>query len=203
MVDDFATQLCKLNADCMSQYGSRSSKRIDVIHTCLKEAIERMNPALTCKLEYNFTIETGTYACDLVVFHGETLVACISTKASMSNIKQNKTNMENVKLGELLKLRDAVAPTVKIAFFDVLPADCPYYDAHGNVKHIEHIDIAKTKEQQRALVRLCEKQGIPMHLFSLFANYTYHAKNHVCLDTIANQEDMEAFAEFIRTLAPL
>jgi hypothetical protein len=196
----FAHQLCAVNAQSTSQFGSRSSKRTDAFHRIFKQEIERVNPTVRCNIEHIFKIETGIYTCDLVVVSSENKVlACISTKATMTNYKQNKTNLENVKLGELLKMRDA-APEAAHIFFDVLPVECPYYSRDGIIQKMESINIEKTKEQQAALVRLCEKQGLSTKIFSIFAKYDYPSKGVVELDDVMNEEDMESFYEFIRSL---
>lgn len=197
----FAHQLCAVNAQSTSQFGSRSSKRTDAFHSIFKQEIERVNPTVRCEYEHIFKIETGIFTCDLVVFHRETnkVLACISTKATMTNYKQNKTNLENVKLGELLKMRDA-APDAAHIFFDVLPVECPYYSRDGIIKKMESINVEKTKEQQAALVRLCQKQGLSTKIFSIFAKYVYPSKGVVELDDVINEDDMELFYEFIRSL---
>ena len=196
----FAQQICGVVAESTSQFGSRSSKRTDAFHRIFKQEIERMNPTVRCEIEYIFKIETGIYTCDLVVVSAENkILACISTKATMTNYKQNKTNLENVKLGELLKMRDG-APSAAYIFFDVLPVECPYYSRDGIVQKMESINVEKTKQQQAALVRLCEKQGIPTKIFSIFAKYDYPEKGRIVLDAVMNEDDMEPFYTFIRSL---
>jgi hypothetical protein len=196
---EFSNKLCKAVAETTTNHSSRSSKRTDILHTILKHEIERIDSRLNCKIEYRFEIETGTYTCDLVIFQEDGVVGCIPFKASMTNIKQNKANLQTAKLGEVLKLRDATS--APIAFFDIFPIQCPYYTKTGEQSKCERFECERLKKEQATLVRLCEKQGIPIHVFTLFAEYEYPKKGEVVFRKVADYSDMDRFYDFIRSLA--
>ena len=196
--------LFSITAESTTKHASRSSKRTDDIHLALIDLIHRTNPLLECLNEHKLNIATGTFDVDICVRLRSTgkIVACISLKASISNIAQNRTNNENVKLGEAIKIRSSIPSTAKLMFFDILPASCPYYKKDGSVKNIEKRDNAASRVKSEALVRMANTvcANLIDGIYTIVANYTYNENKSITFESISDIGDMSGFLSMVSQL---
>lgn len=200
-ISEFSQCLGSCIVDTTNRYGVRSSKRTAEIHTCISKFIEKINPTLTCKIEQSLAISTGTYDADIVAFKDGERKLIVSFKANLNNIKQNVTNNENVKGGELLKIFNS-SPHSKIVFLDVIPVECPYYESNGHIKCMEVNTPTKIREKNTNLLRILSPGGLMLctGIFTLFTKNKYITRTNLEFEGIVDMDDMFGFVEIIRSL---
>lgn len=202
----FASQLCKVIADSTRTHGVRSSRRTDDIHKLVADWIVARNPRTTCKIEKKLVIETGTIAVDLIVYSAatEAVIACVSFKGLMNNVVQNKTNNENVKLGEAVKIASGIPLDAKVVFFDVVPAECPYYNAGGVIVKTETNEPTKWKLRENALISMANRRIEQISdIYTIFPRYVWQSRKEMEFDRMEDCEDLSRMAAFVDGLAPL
>lgn len=200
---DIAHRIGKCVIDSTVEFGIRSNKRTNVIHQTIASIIEELNPNLKCKIEHNLKIATGSYDVDIVAFRDDKIVLMVSVKANMNNIKQNKTNNQNVKGGELLKMYNG-APGSKIVFLDVIPSECPYYETDGRIKCMETFKPEEVRSENAQLLKILSPEGSPLsaHIFTIITKNNYGLTREIPVQyvDVVDFSDMERFTKLIQEL---
>lgn len=198
---DFIIEICKNIAKTTLQFSVRSSKRTDQLHTDIAKYIESRNTKVFCKIEQTLTNLLGTINVDIVIYNKETqsIIGALSIKAPMNNIAQNRTNYENTKIGEAIKIMSALPDEAHFAFLDILPKECPYYTKDGSIKKIEKIDIEKTRYNQKNLVLLIQNPKLK-YAFTIFAQYKYNSRREIEFESVVDVNDIKDFDVFIDSL---
>jgi hypothetical protein len=198
----YAEQIGKCIVDSSNEFGIRSSKRTNPIHELIAKMITTENPDLICKIEHKLDISTGSFKVDISASKDGIVKLLVSVKASLNNIKQNMTNNENVKGGELLKMVNAF-PEAKIVFLDFIPIECPYYCTNGNPKHIEKFNPEKIFKENSDLLKILSPRGISLcdGIFTIFTNNKYpHTRGNLEFINIINCNDMDRFINLVKEL---
>jgi ribosomal protein L31 len=202
----FADDLCNLIVTSTNEHSVRSSKRTDDIHTKVASFIEEANPRVTCVIEDRLSIATGTIKVDIVVKDKQTqsIVACVSLKASMNNVLQNRTNNENVKCGEAIKITSAIPLNAKLVFLDIVPDKTPYYTKDGTFKHMETNTPSTCKERESKLMAMVNQRAeIISDIYTVFPSYVWESRASVKFDKMVDCSDLERMVTFIQGLAPV
>jgi hypothetical protein len=135
-------------------YGSRSSKKVDVIHDWIVNKLKSFfdNERYIIDVEQKVpTINSAGYKkCDVVVYDKTTdkFVLVIPVKFVCSNFKQNKNNYFENCVGDcvLLKLKN---PELRIIPFNIFIRNCPYYTKNRSVKKIEDINLNEINSYEK------------------------------------------------------
>ena len=126
-------------------YGSRSSKKVNIIHDGVSEYINNHTPhEYVCKTEQTVSCLNGAgkKRCDICVYKNNDLVLIVPVKFVCSNFKQNKNNyLENL-VGEtyLLKQKNRILVTPLNIFIH----NTRYLNKDGSVKNVETVSISDT-----------------------------------------------------------
>lgn len=145
-------------AECVGEYhrhGSRSSKKVDMLHRYLKEWLQR-----SCEKrygdgwsEYTFELEKGLPSCnasqekrcDIVVLRQGKPFAVFPVKFTMSNYYQNKNNNWEVLTGECTHLKHHPSNhDLRIVPINIIFNQVPYLDEKKMIKKWEEITYAKS-----------------------------------------------------------
>lgn len=145
-------------SECVGEYhrhGSRSSKKVDMLHRYLKEWFQR-----SCEkrcgeryLEYTFELEKGLPSCnasqekrcDIVVLRQGKPFAVFPVKFTMSNYYQNKNNNWEVLTGECTHLKHHPSNQgLRIVPVNIIFNQVPYLDEKKTIKKWEEITYAKS-----------------------------------------------------------
>jgi hypothetical protein len=199
---DLSKQIAKCIIDSSNKFGIRSPKRSDPIHKLIADIITIINPELSCRIEEKLKISSGSFKVDISVRHGSKMVCLISFKAPLNNIKQNMTNGQNVKGGELLKMINAY-PDAKIIFMDFIPVQCCYYYKDGRMKNTETFVPEKVIKSNSDLIKILTPRGVSLcdGIFTVFTNNIYpELRGQLEFVEVVNHSDMDRFVEFIRQL---
>ena len=128
------------------EHGSRSSKKVDVLHKHIKEeidaCIQQVDKASTysCVLEYNVSSvnASGKKRSDIVVLKNGIPHIVFPVKFIMTNYKQNKNNSWENLTGELSHLKWA-NPDLYIIPINVIFNQVPYLKSGGIISKFETI----------------------------------------------------------------
>jgi hypothetical protein len=197
-----AKQIGKCIVDSSNQFGIRSSKRTNPIHELISKIIIEENPGLTCKIEDKLNISTGSFKVDISASRDGIVKLLVSVKASLNNIKQNLTNNENVKGGELLKMVNAY-PKAKIVFLDFIPSECRYYLENGETKNIEKFSPEKIFKENLELMEVLSPRGVPLcdGIFTIITNNKYpDTRGNLEFIGITDCSDMDKFIKLVKEL---
>jgi ribosomal protein L31 len=203
---EFAENLCKAVIESTNEHGVRSSKRTDVIHTKICSWIESLNPRVSCVIEERLKIATGTIDTDIVVRNKATqeIVACVSFKALMNNIGQNRTNNENVKCGEAIKITSAIPVHAKLVFLDIVPETSPYYTKGGSMTRMETNPPSEWKEREKKLMTMVNQRAeLITDIYTLFPKYVWESRESMRFESMFDSADIDRMATFVEGLAPL
>ena len=152
------TSFLNMLAECVGEYhrhGSRSSKKVDMLHRYLKEWFQR-----SCEKkcgdrssEYTFELEKGLPSCnasqekrcDIVVLRQGKPFAVFPVKFTMSNYYQNKNNNWEVLTGECTHLKHHPSNhDLRIVPVNIIFNQVPYLDEKKMIKKWEEITYAKS-----------------------------------------------------------
>lgn len=197
-----AKQIGRCIVDSSNQFGIRSSKRTNPIHELITKIIIEENPGLTCKIEDKLNISTGSFKVDISASRDGIVKLLVSVKAPLNNIKQNMTNNENVKGGELLKMVNAY-PKAKIVFLDFIPSECPYYLENGETKNIEKFSPEKIFKENLELMEVLSPRGVPLcdGIFTIITNNKYpDTRGNLEFIGITDCSDMDKFIKLVKEL---
>ena len=132
------------------KHGSRSSKKVDCLHTYFKSEIDEIikkDKNYECHLEYNvpsFNM-SGRKKCDIVVLKNKIPHIIFPVKFIMSNYKQNRNNSWENLTGEMMQIKWK-NPTVYILPINIIFDEVPYLKKNGKIKHFEKINYQKSFE---------------------------------------------------------
>ena len=127
-------------------YGSRSSKKTDMLHTAIKERIDDIikkwstTELYSCEIEKNVRSEnaSGIKSCDVVVFKKGEPHIVFPVKFIMTNYKQNKNNSYENLTGELSHIKWA-NPDIYIIPINIIFNNIPYLTQDKKIKRFETI----------------------------------------------------------------
>jgi hypothetical protein len=191
---------CIVNSS--NEFGIRSGKRTNPIHECIAKMITTANPELNCKIEHKLDISTGSFKVDISASRDSVVKLLVSVKASLNNIKQNMTNNENVKGGELLKMVNA-SPQAKIVFLDFIPIECPYYCKDGKIQRIEKFNPEEIFKENLKLMKVLSPKGLSLcdGIFTVFTNNKYpDTQGKLEFIGITDCSDMDRFIKLVKEL---
>ena len=184
--------------DLTNEHGVRSNKRTDAFHHEIGKLVTTWNPSWTYEIEHAVPIPCGRskkYKVDIAFFDStRKLVAVVLAKCSMNNITQNEANLDNVKIGECVKVRSG-HPDVKIYCLDVIPIHRPYYYKDGTVKHWETTEIEKDRESSKGWLTMMQSVNPPLadDKFIIYVNNEYPTPDTVICRSIADSSDFDRF----------
>ena len=133
------------------KYGSRSSKKVDILHNFIKNEIEKIiSDQYSVKLEQDIKSlnSSGKKRCDIVIYQNDKECVILPVKFIMSNYNQNKNNSWENLTGELIHLKWA-NENIKIIPINIIFNKIPYLDNTKKIKKFENItynDIFKIME---------------------------------------------------------
>lgn len=124
------------------EFGSRSSKKVDMLYNFIKDEIEKIIP-LTYSIQLDQYVKSinsaGKKKCDIVIYKNRLPYIILPVKFIMSNYKQNKNNSWENLTGELMHLKWA-NKNIKIIPINIIFNSVPYLDKDKKIKKFECID---------------------------------------------------------------
>jgi len=190
-----------------NEHSVRSNKRTDAFHHEIGKLVISWNPSWTYTIEHAVPIPCGRskkYKADIAFFDPTAkLVAVVLAKCSMNNISQNEANLDNVKIGECVKVRSG-NPDVKIYCLDIIPVRRPYYFKDGSIKHWETTDIEKDRESSKGWLTMMQAVKPPLvdDKFVIYTNNEYPTPDTVVCTSIADSADFDRFRNTILAMRP-
>lgn len=202
----FARQLAIIVAESTNQFGVRSSRRTDSVHSFIKTYIETRNPRLRCVVEHALPTKLGSFDVDLALFAGDTLVSCLLFKGLTSSISKNEKNYEHNKLGEAIKAKSGMSKTAKLVYLDVVPVRCPTYKSDGTIKCWETHTAETVRERNTRLCEVAnEDRAVPIidDIYTVSVDYTYGPDKQITVSSIVDESDVTRFDSLLEALAPV
>jgi hypothetical protein len=152
----------KKSSDVYFCNGSRSSKRVDILHNYIQFELEKvLGDNFIVKTEYKVSSSnsSGNKKCDIVVLSKEycKVIAIFPLKFIMGNYKQNKNNYYENITGELSHLKWS-NKDVKICPINIILSNIPYKNNKNKVIKTEKITYENSFQIYEDLVSrgLCD-----------------------------------------------
>ena len=128
------------------QYGGRSKRKTDFLHTWLAEDINDWLKDCDVKIEQTVPSQnaSGKKNCDIVAYKKDNTIAMIfPVKFIMTNYKQNKNNSFENLTGEIMHLKWA-NENVPIIPINIIFNQIPYCQSSSSIKNYETITYEKS-----------------------------------------------------------
>ena len=146
MEDEIFLEFISKSFEEYIQFGSRSSKKVDILHQGIKSIIEKDLPKI-----YHVEIEknvqsiniSGKKRCDIVLYKNKKEFAVFPLKFIMTNYYQNKNNSWEVLTGECIHLKWE-NPKIHIIPINIIFNTIPYLTKDSNIKRFEEINYNKS-----------------------------------------------------------
>lgn len=197
--------------DCVvkttNEYGIRSPKRTNDIHSFIKTFIETQNANLSCTIEYPLRTELGIFKVDLAVFDKRTdrLCMCVLFKALTSSIAKNCKNYEHNKIGEAVKAKSGMDTDAKLVYIDVIPVRCPTYkkDKIGGWEKHNPVNVRENAIRLQRVTNNGRAYPIIDDIYTIFVDYEYDVVSHAITSrSIVDSSDMLRFVQLLLELVP-
>lgn len=130
------------------QYGGRSKRKTDFLHSWLAEDIKDVlnaNAGGEVKIEQSVPSlnASGKKNCDIVAFRNGEIISIFPVKFIMTNYRQNKNNSFENLTGEIMHLKWA-NENVPIIPINIIFNQVPYCQSSSLIKHYETITYEKS-----------------------------------------------------------